>query len=298
MKKVLTLLVSGLLLVSTAWAASGFRYVADTVTTGSNMNQADKIRVEGWVEGPNAKIAFIEVGEANPFLGEGKYLLTNDGGETLYLVDPKENTHAKFDLSQVLGVAGAVMDSGMINMEVANHSVELLEKKDGPGMHGYDTEYRKYRTSYDLEMKIMGMRRADHFEVESEIWSAEGLDATGFQAWMRPRKTGFEAVDTLMEGELSKMNGMPFKSVTTTRTEGAKKKGRTTETVSTTEVTEFEKMNVADSMFALPEGSQEIQLMPLAPMEGQETEGEQPEEQQEEEGGLLNRFKKLRKSGG
>lgn len=294
MKKTLSLsLLSLLLLASSAWAAKGFHYVADTTTTGTNMKQADKIRVEGWVEGPNAKINFIEVGQANPFLGEGKYLLTNDGGETLYLVDPKENTHAKFDLSEVLGMAGAIMDSGMFNMEVSNHSVELLEERDGPSMLGYDTEYRKYRTSYDLEMKIMGMKRGNHYVLESEIWSVDGLDASGFQAWMRPRKTGFETVDKLMEGEMQKAKGMPFKSVTTTRTEGDKKQGGM-ESVSTTEVTEFEEMNVADSTFALPEGSQEIQLMGLGAAPA--AEGEQPQE--EEEGGLLKRFKKLRKGGG
>ncbi len=295
MRRVIALLFLGLFLVPAAWAAKGFHYVADTVVTGTNMKEAERIRVEGWVEGPNAKIVFLEVGEANPFLGEGKYILTRDGGETLYLVDPQENTHAKFDLSEVLGFAGAIMDSGMFNMEVSNHSIELLEQRDGPTMHGYDTEYRKYRTSYDLEIKIMGMRRGDHYVMENEIWSAETLDATGFQAWMRPRKTGFEAVDTLMEGELEKIHGFPFKSVTTTRTQGTKKKGRTAETTSTTEVTEFEALNIADSTFALSPDSQEISLIGLGAIEARDSE-DGPEDQ--EKGGLMKRFRKIRKGDG
>lgn len=295
-KKSLALFVLGLSLVATAWAAQGFRYVADTVTSGTNMKQEDRVRVEGWFEGSNAKMEFREVGQANPFLEEGKYLLTNDGGETFYLVDPKENTHAEFDVSEILAFAGEIMDSGMINMEVANHSIELLEERDGPNMYGYDTQYRKFRTSYDLQMKIMGMKRADHFVLESEIWSAEGIDAAGFQAWMRPRETGFEAVDTLMKGELEKVNGLPFKTITTTRSQGAKKKGRTSETTSTTEVTEFESMNVANSIFKLPEDSREIQLIPLGEGAGAVADGDEAEP--EEEGGLFKRFKKLRKGDG
>lgn len=298
MRKVITLSVLSLLLVPSAWAASGYHYVADSVTTGTNIKEPEKVSVEGWVEGPNAKIVIVEAGAANPLLGEGKYILTNDGGETLYLVDPKENTHSKFDLSEVLGMAGAIMDSGMINMEVENHSIELIDQRDGPSMHGYNTEYRKYRTSYDLTMKIMGMKRADHYVLESEIWSADALDATGFQAWMKPRKTGFDAVDQLMEGELQKVKGFPFKNVTTTRTQGAKKQARTTETISTTEVTKFEKTNVADSTFVLPPDSREVPLMGLGGMEGQPSNdsGDQPED--EEEGGLMKRFKKLRKGNG
>lgn len=295
MRKTTILAILGLLAIAgNAWAAKGFHYVAETVTTGSNTKQSDTMSVEGWVEGPNAKIVFQEVGEANPLLGEGKYILTNDGGETLYLVDPKENTHAKFDLNQVLGFAGAFMESGMFNMDVSNHSVEELESGDGPEFHGYDTEYYKYRTSYDLEMKIMGMKRADHYVMDNEIWSAEDLDATGFQAWMRPRKTGFDAVDTLLEGELQKVKGFAFKSVINTRTEGAKKK-RAMTTTSTTEVTEFEEMNVDNSMFELNPDSQEISLVDLGAMQVQESEDEPAEE---EKGGFMGRLKKIRKGDG
>lgn len=296
MRRTTALTFLGLFLISgAAWAGKGFHYVADTVTTGSDMKVSDEMSIEAWVEGPNAKIVFREVGEANPFLAEGKYLLTNDGGETLYLVDPKENTHAKFDLSRILGFAGAFMDSGMFNMEVSNHRVEELDSGDGPEMHGYDTEYRKFRTSYDLEMKIMGMKRADHYVMDQEIWSVEDLDATGFGAWMRPRKTGFDAVDTLLEGELEKVNGFPFKTVTTTRTEGAKKQKRTMTTTSTTEVTEFQVMNVADSMFELNPDSREISLIDLDALQAQESEDESGEE---ERGGFMKRFKKLRKGDG
>ncbi|MCP4202953.1 MAG: hypothetical protein GY769_13605 [bacterium] len=296
MRKTVTLAVLGLLLISGAgYAAKGFHYVAETVTTGTNLKQSDTMIVEGWVEGPNAKIVFQEVGEANPFLGEGKYILTNDGGETLYLVDPKENTHAKFDLSEMLGFAGAVMESGMFEMDVTNHSVEQLDSGNGPEMHGYDTKYYKYRTSYDLEMKIMGMKRGDHYVLDNEIWSAEELQATGFQAWMRPRKTGFDAVDTLLEGELGKVKGFPFKSVTTTRTEGAKKK-RSATTTSTTEVTEFEAMNVDNSIFELNPDSKEVTLMDPGAMQAQDSEEEPAEE--EEKGGFMKRLKKIGKGDG
>ncbi len=294
MRKITMVTILGWLLISgAAWAAKGFHYVAKTETTGTQMKQPDTMIVEGWVEGANAKIAFTEVGAANPFLGEGKYLLTNDGGETMYLVDPEENTHAKFDLSQLLGVAGAVMDSGMFNMDVTNHVAEELDSSAGPKMLGYDTRYRKYRTAYDLEVKIMGMKRADHFVLDHEIWSVDSLQAAGFQAWMRPRKTGFDAVDKLIEGEIGKVKGFPFKTVTVTTTEG-KKKDRTTTTTSTTEVSEFEESNIDDAIFRLNPDSREIQLFDLEGMEA----AENPEEPEEEKGGFLKRLKKVGKGDG
>jgi hypothetical protein len=295
MRRTTSVAVLGLLAISgAAWAGEGFHYVAETVTAGPAMEQPGTMVVESWVEGPNAKVVIQEASQVNPLLGEGKYLLTNDGGETLYLVDPKENTHAKLDLNELLGLAGAFIESGMFNMEVANHTIEELDRGDGPEMHGYNTDYYKYRTSYDLEIKIMGMKRANHYVMENEFWSAEDLDATGFQAWMRPRKTGFDAVDTLLEGELQKVKGFPFKSVTTTRTEGGKKNQETT-TTSTAEVTEFEEANVDNSMFELSPDSQEVPLMALG---GLQDLGSEDASAQEEKGGFMKRLKKMSKGDG
>lgn len=294
MRKITAITAVGWILLSgAAWADKGFHYVATTETTGTQMKKPDRLIVESWVEGPNAKIAFTEVGAANPLLEEGKYLLTNDGGETIYLVDPKENTHARFDLSQILGMAGSVMDSDLINMDVSNHRVEELESRGGPPMHGYDTRYRKYRTSYDLEMKIMGMKRADHYVMDNEVWSVDGLQAAGFQAWMRPRKTGFDAVDKLLEGEIGKVKGFPFKTVTVTTSQG-KKKNRTTTTTSTTVVDEFKESNIDNAIFVLNPDSREIQLVDLGGLDAQK----EPEEQEEEKGGFMKRLNKKIKGDG
>ena len=111
---------------------------------------------------------------------------------------------------------------------------------------------------------------------------------------MRPRKTGFDAVDTLLEGELQKVTGFPFKMITVTSSEGVKKQKRTMTTTSTTTVDEFEEMNVDNDLFKLDPDSVEISLLPAM------AEGEQPEDEPEEEekGGFMKRLKKIRKGGG
>lgn len=294
---VLTVLGLAFLANGAVWGAEGFHYKATTTTTGDRMKQPDVLEVEAWVEGPSAKIVFIEAGKANPFLSEGNYLLTTDGGETIYLVDPEKNTHSRFDLGQLAGIAGSMSDSGMFEMDISDYSVEELERGDGPSILDRETDYYKYLTSYTLEMNVMGMKRADEFVLEQEMWVVDGLDAAGFQAWMRPRKTGFEAVDTMLEGELEKVKGFPFKTVTITRSVGTKKKKRSMNTVSTTEVTEFSETNVADSTFELDPDSREISMIPnLADVDNQDNADEEPEE--EEKGGMFKRLKKLRKGGG
>ncbi len=191
-------------------------------------------------------------------------------------------------MSALAGLAGALTDSGMFDMDVSNHTVRELEKRDGGKMHGYDTEYYKYLTEYDLEMKVLGMKRAQHHEVVLETWNA-ALDVFD---WMGPRKTGFDTIDILIE--LEKVKGFPFKSVTTTRTEGAKKK-RSATTIATTKVNHFEEMNVADSMFELHPDSQEIALLGLGASQTQDSDDE-PEE--EKKVGLRERLKRLRKGDG
>ena len=287
-----TVVLLGLFLISAAaWAAEGYHYTAETVTTGTNIKTPTTTIVEIWVKSLNAKIVILGAGEATPLFGEGKFILAD--GETFYLVDTKENTHAKFDPSDLLGIVGSVMDSGILNMEVSNYSIEELERRDGPDMHGYDTEYRKYLTSYDLEMKIMGMKRADHHTIELETWDTDKVDAFSFDL-TRLRKTGIEAIDTLMKGEFEKFKGFSFKSVTTDRTEGAKKK-RSATTITTTKVNLFEEMNVADSMFELHPDSQEISLLGLGASQTQDSKGEPKEEKKV---GVRERLRRLRKGDG
>ncbi|HEX2251835.1 MAG TPA: DUF4412 domain-containing protein [Thermoanaerobaculia bacterium] len=233
------------------WA--GIHYRAETRVEGDGQKQ--RTVVEGWVEGGKAKILFHEAD--TPVTRQGTYLLTSDGGETLYLVDPEEKTYTEWDLEALLQTFGAVMESmgPMLNLRIDNVEVARLGQEDGPAMHGLPTTHTTYRTEYDMTIKVMGMSRANHVESTQEVWSTTALDAAGLGVWLRNvPTTGFEDLDELVAAEMGQVQGFPLKAVTTAVTTGQKGKRSTTSTT-TMEVTSLDtSASIPDSTFALPEG--------------------------------------------
>ncbi len=302
------LLAALTLLAVPAWA--GYHYKAVTTTTGTGMGQASEstMEVEGWVDGGMTKVVFTDASaeDASPFFGEGKYLVVTDPeSAVVYLVDTTAKTYSEFDLSQIVGALGELADTGVMNMEVSDHQVEKISEQDGGRLHGYSTTHYTYRTSYTMSIGVLGMKRSDDYVIESEMWTTQDLDSSGFDVWLQklPKKTGFEPVDQLMEGEFSKMTGFPLKSVQRTRTQGTNKKRRTMDMVSTTEVTLLEEQPISRAMFSIDPTYTRVDLMPdlgeLGAMrDGDEEAAADEEEEEDEKGGMLKRLRKLRKKDG
>lgn len=263
-------------LVAAAPAQAAIHYKATTTTQGDNVNQTT--RVESWVDGPRAKVVFEESG--NPTLESGSYLLTRDGGKTLFLVDPKEKTYAEWDLEAMFQMFGNMMEAmqPIVNMEIQDVQVEALGTGPGETMHGLSTTHHRYRTSYDMRIKLLGMKRTNHVETETEVWSTEGLGDPALGVWLRSAPTtGFAGVDELVAGEMEQVKGFPLKTVARSTTTGQKGKRQTT-TTTTMEVTELERgVDVPDSTFEIPDGYTR-------------SEATLPEGEGEEEGNPLGRI--------
>jgi hypothetical protein len=246
-------------------AFAGLHYTSVTETTPPQ-GKAQTLRAEGWVDGDKAKVAFTESG--NPMLGEGNYLLTTDGGKTLVLVNPKEKTYAPFDLSQMMGAAGAMLKGmgSMVKMSFTNQKVEKLVEEPGPAILGYDTTHYRFKTSYDSEIKVMGMGNSSHHETIGDTWTTPKLTDGGLHAWLRrePPRTGIADLDQMIANDMKKgITGVPLKmSSVTTSTD---QKGRETKSSTTMEVTSMKTEAVPAATFEIPAGYGETQLAPAAP---------------------------------
>ena len=73
----------------------------------------------------------------------GSYLLTKDGGLTLYLVDPKEKAYAKWDLDAMLATAFAKLErtGPLLHIEIENATSKKLGEDDGGVVAGYATRH-------------------------------------------------------------------------------------------------------------------------------------------------------------
>jgi hypothetical protein len=278
-----------LLLAAAAPAWAGIHYKALTTTQDARSKET-RMQVEGWVSGDNAKVVFQD--SNNPMAQEGAYLITKDGGRTVYLVDPKEKTYMRWDLEAMLGMAGAVMEGmgPLLKMEFSEPKVEKLAEGDGGTMLGLPTQHSKYRTSYSMKVRVLGMNNESSIVSEQDIWSTTKLADAGLGVWLRnnPPKLGNEQFDKLIKAEMGKISGYPLKTVTVTTT--TDKKGRQSVSRTTMEVTQLDtNASVPASSFEIPAGYEEAQ-MPT--MQGETGEGK------EEQGGLGSLLRKRRSGDG
>ena len=255
-----------LILILTALPAfAGIHYKAVTKTEGAQ-NQAGNMEVEGWVSGDKARVEFKESG--NPIAKEGAYLITKDAGKIIYLVDPEEKTYAEWDLQAMLGMAGAVMQGmgPLLKMEFSDPKVEKLLDEDGGTVAGLPTRHTRYRTSYTMKVKVLGMGNEAAVVTEQDIWATDRLQDIALGVWLRsdPPRTGNPQFDKLIAAEVDKAKGFPLKTVTVSTTT-QKKGGKATTTRSTMQVTELDtSADVAAASFEIPAGYEETQLLPMA----------------------------------
>ncbi len=196
---VVAIVVFAAFLAAAAPAAAGIHYQAET-TTAPAQGKAQVTRVEAWVDGPNAKVVFRESDQ--PVFSEGAYLLTQDGGKTLFLVDPEEETITEWDLAAMLGMVGGVMEGmqGIMNLEFSDVAVEKLGEESGGELLGYPVTHAKYRTTYTTSIKVLGMQRGSSTETVQELWTTDAFGDPALGVWLRsePPATDMEELDALI----------------------------------------------------------------------------------------------------
>lgn len=233
--------------------------------------------INGWASGENGKVEFI--GNANPMMPSGSYLITRDGARTLVLVDPTRKIYSKFDVQAMLDVTGGMMQGmkTMMKMQFESPKIEKLLEENGGLIAGLPTRHYKYRTTYAVNIDYMGHHRSVTV-LEEDIWSTTKTLDPAMGLWLKkqPTKTGDDQLDAMIAAEMNKVPGFPLKrvSVTTTESEGRQQTFR-----NQMEVTRVTVKPVPTSTFLIPTGYKEQPIeMPNA--QDPKTLKEMQEEQQ------------------
>lgn len=255
-------------LVSSLFAAAatfaGWEYTAATKAEGGQRSDVMSSSVRGLADGLKSRVEFSQSG--NPMMPAGSYLVSRDGGKTIFLVNPKEKKYATWDLDSMMGLAGGAMQ--MMGMKFSTPKVEKLVDEKGPAILGFPTRHYRFRTSYTMEMSFMGVRNSTETLQEEDIWATTELKDEGLGVWLNQKnmKTGNAELDKLLEAEMNKVQGFPLKRVASTTTKQSDGK---TETVRmTSEITAIKKTDVASTMFEVPAGYQEQPMFPMGDMMG------------------------------
>lgn len=243
-------------------AEAGYLYEARTVSEAERGQDSTMI-VKGWIEGDQGRVEFEEAkGPQSQIFGSG-YLITKDGGETVYLVNPDEQTYSEFDIGALFNSLGQMMEAmgGMMNMNFSDVEVELLSKEAGPSMLGHDTTRHQWRTAYVFEISVMGFKQRNEVSTVTDAWVTDDLEGTGYQAWLRksPPTTGDDDLDAMIRAEAAQVQGFPLKTVSVTTMKN--KKGKESTTTTTTEVTRLEETSVAADRFEVPAGYEKVEML-------------------------------------
>jgi hypothetical protein len=272
-------------------AVAGIEYRARTWQEGAQKNKQMESSVKASIDGDKARIDFEDSG--NSTMPVGSYLLTTDAGRTLFLVKPEDKTYGEFDLEAVMQILGAMSESGLMDFQIDNARVESLDRGAAKTVAGIPTEHARFRTTYDMTIKVLGMGRTQNVETVQDIWYSEDLQDAAMGVWLRkePPRTGTE-LDELVDLEVAKIRGLPLETVSTTTTTG--RKGRSATTTTHTLVSDLRQgVSFPAGTFVIPDDYTPVEMMPTEAMLA--GDGEQADGEEEQEGGLLGRFKKFGK---
>lgn len=262
MKQLTAIVVTGLAMtVSAAPVAAGVYYEAvSEAETGQASTDYARMKTQAWIEGDSVKVVFVD--SNNPLMSEGSWLLTRDGGETVYRVNPGTESYMVWDEAGVMGSLADVYKTleGMVELSLENTAVKKQTEEEGPSILGYDTVHSTYETSYTLVMKIMGSVMRVVTDSRQEIWTTDAVDAPVHGVWLstRPPKTGIDDLDRFLDEETAKVTaGFPLKTVIVTTTTS---QGRTATMKSTTEITVLEERDIEDERFTIPPGYRRVEM--------------------------------------
>jgi hypothetical protein len=222
-----------------------------------------------------AKMEIVSSG--NPILAQGSYLLMRPDDDALLLVNPKEKTYASFDIGAMMGSVGQVMggmSEGGMKMSFSDPIIEKLVEEDGGTLLGRATKHFRWRTRYSMTMTLpMGMSMEMATDQTQDVWVADiAIDPKimGSFSSMSAGASLPPEFQKLVDAAKQQQKGFPMKMVTVSSTKSTgsgamaammARAGDSKPTTSTMTVTALSEESVPASVFAIPAGYTETELM-------------------------------------
>jgi hypothetical protein len=277
-----TLLVAVFLFPTLASAGLVFEQTQRGDGEGAEMMNATT-RVS--VSDKGAKIEFLKIAANNPLFTAGSYILMRPKDTGMIIVNPADETWARFDPSQMAAMAGQMMQQrdqqmkesshGDMRTRVSDPTVKVLVDEAGPEMLGRPTRHRKVHVTYTLTQPMGGMQMDMMTDATEEVWFTEAVDLPSVKFLSGAGGGDFMGSSALAKvsevSEAARVPGLPLKRVTTSTTKmGGKGMGmgmmskmmnkNMKPSTITLEITKLEERDLPASLFAIPAGYAETDL--------------------------------------
>ena len=243
--------------------------VSTTSGQGDNSKELSVMAGRGQVTGSSARIDLSEAKNGGPmFTGKGGYVVVKDDGN-MYMVDPGEKQYYSFNTEQMFAGLGSAlkMMGGMVKMTMSDVKIDVQDLGAGERIQGYATRHIRQTQSHKMTVSVLGRKSSTTSNDTSEMWIAPELKLAGnpfLQMGSAASGIDFGSPEYKSQTQAAQAKipaGFPLKSVS--RSHATDDKGKSTMTVSTMEVTNFQKGDIPASAFTIPGDYKEIQ-MPFA----------------------------------
>jgi len=235
-------------LAAHAWAGYIFDAKVIHSVPGQNTAQEMQSTVRYYVDGDKGRMEVID--GRFPALSNTTYLVTRDGGQTTFRIDPTARTCMPWDIESLMGMAPGSMN--MVTVNVSHLTVDTILDEAGPETLGFSTRHRKISSAYALDISCKDIHQTTRVKQQTELWVAPTLVEKGFNLWINQQKikTGNDQADAAIGEQLNRVRGTPLKQVTTTLTR--KTGGGMKITRSSREIVSFKRDNIPGALFEIP----------------------------------------------
>ncbi len=245
-----SMLVVVALIVSSNVAHAGWYLESSTTNQGEGQEPSSMFahKARTWIDGERIRTEFNE--SKSPLMPSGSYMISTNGGQSMLIIDPAQKTVIDMNPKEMADMAMGMM-GGM--MKFTQPQFEVLANEDAGKLLDQSVRRYKFRTAYNTEMNMFGMKNITQNESIQEFVVAPGIkNPSGSMMQGHPGiKTGDAAFDKRVADEMAKVAGLPLSMVLKSRTTA---NGTTQETVMNMTVTRLEAQAVAASKFAIPDG--------------------------------------------
>jgi len=266
------------LLASPVFGGWSMTQVQTSKATDGNGDLATSQRV--WLEGSSAKIEFLATD--NPMIESGSYLLVQDSGKKIFLVNPKRKSYARFDV-RALGSGMEAMAGSGFEMTVEDPKMVKLLEEPGMDLLGHPTTHYRFHTTYTSVLSMpMGMKTTQANDVVEDVWTAPTIEVGGTGQALAGLGGGAGTPQELLQLERkvkATIVGLPLKQVTVTETKirstgsgvtgllarRASGGGGDNRTTTTVVIKDLVEATLPASTFQIPTGFAETEIMQRGP---------------------------------
>lgn len=229
----------------------------------SSSQRGMNMQVQAWMDGDSGKVEFVK--SDSDVTPKDSYLLSNDGGKTVYLVNPNKKTYSLWDMDAMFVTLSELTKDaeGVIDIMFKDAEAEDLGTEPGGQILGVNTTKKTWRTAYSMEMKVVFMEKKQYADTRIEAWMTNDISLPALNSmWfaVTPPTTGNSDLDYVLTESTKRVDGTPLKVVQNT-TISKKKKGRGKSEKITMEIVALREEPVDPAMFAMPVGYNEVPLI-------------------------------------